>query len=81
MIVKVNLFAAAKEIVGSDDIEVVLDDSATLGELKQTIVELHPVMLEIVENSSFSVDKEYANDERQLYHGVEIGLIPPVSGG
>ena len=81
MIVKVNLFAAAKEIVGKRSVEFVLEDTATLGDLKQALVEQHPSMMELLEVSTFSVDQEYALDDRALYHGVEIGLIPPVSGG
>lgn len=81
MIVKVNLFAAAKETLGASDVELTLDDAATLRDLKQTLVELHPAMAELVEKSAFSVDKEYAADQRALYHGAEVGLIPPVSGG
>ena len=81
MIVKVNLFAAAKEIVGERSVEFVLEDTATLGDLKQALVEQHPSMMELLEVSTFSVDQEYALYDRALYHGVEIGLIPPVSGG
>ncbi len=81
MIVKVNLFAAAKETLGASDVELTLDDAATLRDLKQTLVELHPTLAELVEKSAFSVDKEYATDQRALYHGAEVGLIPPVSGG
>jgi molybdopterin converting factor small subunit len=31
--------------------------------------------------SVFSVDHEYANDDLKLRDGVEVALIPPVSGG
>lgn len=81
MIVKVNLFAAAKDIVGEGVVELVLDDDATVGVLRQTLVERHPNMMDIVEKSSISVDQEYARDSKPLYHGAEVGLIPPVSGG
>ena len=81
MIVKINLFAAAKDIIGSNHVEIVLEDSATIGDLKQTIVEQYPEMTDLIEKSTFSIDKEYAEDLKLLYHGIEIGLIPPVSGG
>jgi molybdopterin converting factor small subunit len=35
----------------------------------------------LVEKSTFSVDQEYVQDSKQLYHDAEVGLIPPVSGG
>jgi molybdopterin converting factor subunit 1 len=81
MIVKVMFFASARDLMGCDSIEMSLDDCATLGQVKQSIIEQHPVMSELVGRSTFSVDRQYARDEQPLYHGAEIGLIPPVSGG
>ena len=81
MIIKVSFFAAVKDLMGAEAMELTLDDEATVGELKQTLVEQHPALMEMVEKSVFSVDQEYVNDEKQLYHGAEVGLIPPVSGG
>ena len=81
MIVKVSLFAAAKDMVGSESIQVTLDEAATVSDLKTVIVEQHPNMVGIVERSAIAVDQEYSNDSRPLYDGAEVGLIPPVSGG
>lgn len=81
MIVKVSLFAAAKDVIGENSIDLVLDDDATVGALKQAIVERYPSMMEIVEKSAISVDQEYSVDSKPLYHGAEVGVIPPVSGG
>ena len=81
MIVKVALFAVAKDLLGSEEVELSLDDAATIGELKQMLVEQNPSLLELVEKSAFSVDQEYVTDEKPLYHGAVVALIPPVSGG
>lgn len=81
MIVKVVLFAQAKEVVGEPTINLVLADEANVGELKQTLVEHYPGLLNVMDKSVISVDREYADDERALYHGAEVGVIPPVSGG
>ncbi len=81
MIVKLMLFAAAKEIAGTDKMEIALDDAATIGDLKQLLAEQHPSLLDLIEKSTFSVDQEYVRDEKPLYHDAEIGFIPPVSGG
>ena len=81
MIVKVAFFAAVKDLMGAEEVEVSLDDEATVGELKQTLIEQHPSLLEWVEKSVFSVDQEYVTDEKPLYHGARVALIPPVSGG
>jgi len=81
MIVNVSFFAAVKDIMGTDTMELSLDDEATIGDLKQALVEQNPALLELVEKSIFSVDQEYVNDGKQLYHGALVGFIPPVSGG
>lgn len=81
MMVRLMLFAGAKELAGTESMEVVLEDEATVGDLKQTLVEQHPSLLTLVEKSTFSVDQEYALDSKQLYHDAEVALIPPVSGG
>ena len=74
-------FAAAKELVGTDKMDMELDDEATVGDLKQMLVEQFPSLMTLVEKSTFSVDQEYVQDAKQLYHDAEVGLIPPVSGG
>ena len=81
MIVNVSFFAAVKDMMGAESMELSLDDEATIGELKQTLVEQNPALMELAEKSIFSVDQEYVSDEKQLYHGANVGFIPPVSGG
>lgn len=81
MMIRLMLFAAAKELVGADRMEMTLDDEATVGDLKQMLVEQFPSLITLVEKSTFSVDQEYVQDSKQLYHDAEVGLIPPVSGG
>ncbi len=81
MMVKVLFFAAAKEMAGTDRLEVILDDESTVGDLKTQLVEQYPALMELMEKSTIAVDQEYVRDEKQLYHDAEVGLIPPVSGG
>jgi molybdopterin synthase sulfur carrier subunit len=81
MIVKILFFAAAKEASGAASSDLVLDDEATVGQLKQTLVEQHPALLHVLSRSTISVDHEYANDEKLLYHGAEVAILPPASGG
>lgn len=81
MMIRLMLFAAARELAGADRMEVTLDDEATIGDLKQLLVEQHPSLMTLIEHSTFSVDQEYVNDGKLLYHDAEVALIPPVSGG
>jgi sulfur-carrier protein len=81
MIVKVLFFAEAREAVGQTSLELPLDDEASVGELRQTLAETYPALGPVLPRCSVSVDQVYAGDERTLYHGAEVGLIPPVGGG
>ena len=81
MNVVVFLFAAAKEAVGENQLEIELGDSSTLSELKFELLRRHPELKDICQQSAFSVDHAYATDDTVLNEGAEIGLIPPVSGG
>ncbi|MEZ6095740.1 MAG: MoaD/ThiS family protein [Pirellulaceae bacterium] len=81
MNVKVLFFARAKELAGRANIEVAMGDEATVGDLKQLLIEQHPEMEELLQFSVVSVDRKVANDDHVIYHGAEVGILPPVSGG
>lgn len=81
MIVKLVLFAKAKELAGANCLDITLGDGATVGDLKSLLAIHHPELTPVLEHCTIAVDQEYASDERRLYHGCEVGCIPPVSGG
>lgn len=81
MIVKLHLFAEAREIMGRDVIDFSVEDGATVKALKLLIAEQHPELEQLVLRSAISVQRKYAADDEQLFENAEIGIIPPVSGG
>jgi molybdopterin converting factor subunit 1 len=81
MQVKVLFFAAAREVAGTGSMEVSLEDDATVGQLQQALIEQFPGLIHVVGHSAVSVDHEYANPDRILYHGAEVAILPPSSGG
>ena len=81
MMIRLLLFAGAREVIGQEQVEISMDDEATVGDLRQLLVEQYPELLSLMEASTISVDQDYATDEKLLYHDAEVGLIPPVSGG
>ncbi len=81
MKIKIALFASARELVGSNSVELVLANPATVADLRNALVDSHPGLSNLISSSSFSVDHEYAGDEHVIDDGSEIGMIPPVSGG
>jgi len=81
MKVKVLLFAQAKQIVGDEWIEVELKDGAKVSELKSTLAILKPDLASLLSRSSIALDQNYATDDDEVNEGVEVAMIPPVSGG
>jgi molybdopterin converting factor subunit 1 len=81
MKIKIALFASARELVGASSIELAINESATVADLKATLAKSHPGLTPLISKSVFSVDHEYATEQQILTDGSEVGLIPPVSGG
>ena len=81
MTVKIALFAAAREIVGEESLQLQVDDEATVDTVKDILTSRYPELLPLIGVSSWSVDHEYVTASTELHDGAEIGLIPPVSGG
>jgi molybdopterin converting factor subunit 1 len=79
--ITVRLFALAKQLVGSPQVEIELYDGATVSELKRALAEAHPELASLVPTLMFAVNTEYAADLLPIPPGAEVAAIPPVSGG
>ncbi len=81
MTIKVLLFAQARQIVGSESKEITLASGASIADLKQSLADAVPQLAELLTRSNIALDQKYATDEDIVIDGVEVALIPPVSGG
>lgn len=82
MRLKVKLFAAVRDAVGQEEIEVeVPDECADVAVLKARLLEAFPELAGLLSHVLFAVDSEYASDQTELTADSEIACIPPVSGG
>ena len=81
MKIKVLLFAEMSEKVGAREIELELENDATVATVKATLAQQYPSAVELISRSVISVDHAYANEQQLLSSGMEIAVIPPVSGG
>ncbi|HTN77408.1 MAG TPA: MoaD/ThiS family protein [Pirellulaceae bacterium] len=81
MKLRVRLFAVAKELAGSDAIELDIAESATVSDLRAALVEQLPGLASAVRLSMVAVNTEYAPNSLTLSSSDDIALIPPVSGG
>jgi molybdopterin converting factor subunit 1 len=81
MIVRVKLFAIAKERAGREELAIELANGGTIAELRETIAAVYPALGSILPHAMWAVDTAYANDATSLTEQSEVALIPPVSGG
>ena len=81
MIVQVKLFAAAKQAVGQQAIDLELAEPATIADLRNKLADSYPEMAELLARAVFSINAEYVRNEEIIPPGAEIACIPPVSGG
>ncbi len=81
MIVRVRLFAAAKELAGMDVLDVDVPEGAKVADLRQAIVERVPNLATIVRHSLWAIGTEYVGEDVEASPNADIALIPPVSGG
>ncbi|MHB1546883.1 MAG: molybdenum cofactor biosynthesis protein [bacterium] len=81
--IKVRLFAAFKEIIGKNQLDLQFNDGSSLKDVIVFINETYPAVKKIIEISKYAVNMEYTdiNDGKKLNDGDEITIIMPVSGG
>lgn len=80
--IRVRLFAALKEMAGTEEISVP-SGQGTVFELLGFIIRTYPSLAEIIESGGVlvSVNMEFAGREAPVRDGDEVGLMPPFSGG
>jgi molybdopterin converting factor subunit 1 len=79
--VKVLLFGAAADRAGVRQVEVTVDDGATVGELWSALAEERPGLSPMRDTLAFAVNGEYARMADAVSPGDEVAVLPPVSGG
>ncbi len=79
--VRVRLFAIQRELAGTRHVELVLPDGATVEQAWDALVGLHPALAPGRGSVRFALDGDYAEAASPIGDGVELAIIPPVSGG
>ncbi|GAB4421141.1 MAG: hypothetical protein Kow002_09890 [Anaerolineales bacterium] len=77
----VRLFATLKDRVGASRVALELPENATVADLLDALVRVHPAVEPSLKSLLISVNQEYAGREQKLFPGDEVALFPPVSGG
>ncbi|MCK5292314.1 MAG: MoaD family protein [Thermoplasmata archaeon] len=81
MKVTVRFFATYRDAAGKPQIEMEMDDGASLGDLLERLYDTYPKLKKWSESIICSVNRKYADDDKVLEPGDEVALLPPVSGG
>lgn len=81
MTVTVRLFAALREAVGTDRLEIDLPDGATVQKLVQAALVRHPQLEPFRPVIRTAVNDAWCTAEARLQDGDEVALLSPVSGG
>ena len=72
-------FGILKDSFGGGPARVEMPEGSTVGDLLERLGNEQPRA--VLRGIAVSVNAEYAQAERPLRHGDEVGLLPPVSGG
>ncbi len=81
MKVVVVAFATASDVLGQDGVEIDLPEGSRVRDLGAALVERHPELEAMWGRLAVAVDGELVDTGHPLEDGVEVALLPPVSGG
>jgi molybdopterin synthase catalytic subunit len=81
MNLRILAFASAAEAIGAAEIEIELADGSGMAELESQLTTDYPELRPIWSRLALAVDGELAGTDVELRDGVEVALLPPVSGG
>lgn len=80
MKIKLICFGISRDIIGNLNYDVMLENGNNLASLRTHLVANFPDFKKL-SSIKFAVDDAYATDDFELHDGVEVVIIPPVSGG
>ena len=81
MMLAVRLFARARDLAGHDVLSLEVLDGATVADLREGIRIACPELADLLSHSRIAVADDFAEDDCKLNPGVDVAIIPPVSGG
>ena len=81
MVVRVLMFARAAELAGAPRVEVDVPERCTVADLRAGIGAAWPRRASLLPRCAVAVGNDLVGDEQVLVEGVEVALLPPVSGG
>ncbi len=80
MQITVKLFALGRDLVGKNELPLLLPDGATVQSVLDDLNREYPKFRQL-KTYMVAVNMEYAERSQKLRDGDELAIIPPVSGG
>jgi molybdopterin synthase catalytic subunit len=81
MKVNITLFAGLRDVIGAGKLTLDLADGATVAQLRDRLSRDYPNVTPYLPTLVFAVEDDYVEENHPLREGIDIALIPPVSGG
>ena len=81
MIVRLKLFAIAKQLADCESIELDLPEGGTVSDLRSRLIEQLPGLAGMADQLMFAINEQYATDGSLIPESADVACIPPVSGG
>jgi len=81
MKVRLLFFAVLRDIAGSDERELSLQEGTTAHEVWQSLRKSYAKLADYTQPPMIAINETYAAPEAVLRDGDELAFIPPVAGG
>lgn len=79
MKINVRLFAALKELIGKNRLELTLDgNTATVADVRKSLSSRYPQTEDNLASALASINREYASNQDTVKEGDEVAFFPPV---
>ncbi|MEA3377116.1 MAG: MoaD/ThiS family protein [Chloroflexota bacterium] len=79
--VRVKFFAAPREALGTDEMEIEIPAGSTVRDLIDRLRQEHPVLDSYTRFLSVAVNRAYVGMGTELRDGDVVACLPPVGGG
>ena len=81
--IKVNFFAALREQLNCDEMQLNTPEAITVAQARQLIIASHPEWEKSLDNNSLltAVNHELVQDDFMINPHDELAFFPPVTGG
>lgn len=81
MKIRLLAFASAGDALGATETELELPDGSRVADLRARLDREHPALAPLWPRLAIAVDGRITGQDEPLADGVEVALLPPVSGG